>query len=121
MTRRLLIIAFVLSVAASSLAAISQADETCVMACCKRATLTPFRSDVASFCCAVHCTEPGGTNPASTTVISSPAPEKRGSAQLAPATYTNVLYIRQARFPQSPTPRIAGCTTRYLDTHSLLI
>src|SRR5215813_6038529 len=121
MKRWLLLVAFVLSVGASSLAAISQSDETCVMACCQKTRLTPLRSDVASFCCAVHCTEPGGTNPASTTVISSPAPEKRGSAQLAAATYTEALYIRQVRFPQSPTPKITGCATRYLETHSLLI
>src|SRR5262252_2423144 len=98
MNRRLLVVAFVLSVAASSLAAISEGDETCVMACCKRAPQTPIRSDLSSFCCAVHCTEPGGTNPASTSVISSPAPEKRGSAQLAAVTYTEVPYIRQSRF-----------------------
>ena len=123
MIRRLLILAFLITVGANSVGAVSphMDGDGCAMACCKAARQTGPDSAPARLRCLVDCNQPAGTSTSSGTEITFAAQKKAGTNGFLVNAPETLSYIQHARFPKSPTRFLAGCTDRYLETGTLLI
>ena len=123
MSRSLLIVGFIASVAVNSLAGVNPhlaGDGGCSMSCCRAAHKEGQQSAVSRFCCLFDCKQSGETNSSSASQLA--AVQKKDSC----AAYfifqpELVLPTGHARFPNSPTTHIVGSSDRYLETGSLLI
>jgi|SRR5438270_6309167 len=124
MARWLLITLFLVVTTGNSLAAVSphlEGDAGCAMSCCHQAHQAGPQSLPSKICCTLECEQPAGI-PASATIAVNSSTQDRGPADVwfvrIPAA---AHYLQQARFPHSPTRRLDGSSTRFLETGALLI
>src|SRR5947199_4444366 len=124
MLKRLLIIGFILAVAGNSLAAVSphmEGEGGCSMTCCRAAHEGGQQTLLSRICCKFGCKQPAGNHSAPSTNLFSETRHKASPIAQFAFTPELALYIRQTRFPTSPTRSIVGSSTRFLETGSLLI
>jgi hypothetical protein len=125
MIRRVSILTFLLLLGANSISGVSAQPESeggCTMACCKAALQGGSGSALPKLYCKLECKEPASTNGSSGASVTSGAARSE-----SPASHNNkvipdpAFYLTQVRFPHSPTRHLAGCSSRFLETGSLLI
>jgi hypothetical protein len=123
MYKRLFILAFIVAVAANSVSAVSPqlAGERCVMSCCRTAQKPDRDIAPARLRCLVNCSQPASTSPSPASVLTAPSQKKTNTGECVITAPQPVSYIQHIRFPKSPTRFIAGNSTRYLETGTLLI
>jgi len=123
MIRRFLATIFLTVFTANSLAAITphtDGEGGCSPDCCQSARDNIPESFVSSLCCMLDCKQSSETSP--TTTSATGAPQKYDLLTLQfTFNQEDFSYISQARFPSSPSRNIAGSTSRYLETSTLLI
>jgi hypothetical protein len=119
MIRRLLILAFTLSVVGNSLAAAAQVVNDECAGCCRPTKTQPAESRSIR-CCYSECGEPGETQPASPTGV--PGIERIYKVDLPiAASIVAPLEGRCSTFVQSAGRSIVQSTHIYLKTGTLLI
>ncbi|MEK6302726.1 MAG: hypothetical protein AABO41_18605 [Acidobacteriota bacterium] len=123
MIKRLFILTFIVAVVANSAAAVASQMNggTCSMSCCKAAHDPSRDVAPARLRCMVDCNQPASTIPSPTTALLSASQKKTATSGCFSSSSETVSYIRHIRFPNSPTRSITGCSSRYLETGTLLI
>lgn len=121
MIRKLLIVAFVVSVAANSLAAVApviDGDNACG-GCCSAARRHEPRMSPSKLCCLTRCGQPGETQTQDPATLKN----ERDSKSCSPVVVVlQVAHsIRQLGFHISPARSTIESTPIYLRTGSLLI
>ena len=124
MTKWLLTILFLVATTGNSLAAVSphlEGDAGCEMSCCHKAHQSGPESLPAKFCCKLECEQPASV-PASTTTVATASTQDQTPFGVGFVRVLDVAhYLKQARFPNSPTHRIDGSSSRFLETGAFLI
>jgi hypothetical protein len=92
----------------------------CSAECCASARQDAPESSWSALCCAVNCKQSAETSPAPAISVVAQQQQNLPPICFASAAET-VSYIRQTRFPSSPTRHIAGSSTRYLENNAFLI
>lgn len=123
MIKRLIILAFLTTVGANSVGAVSpQMDGArCVMNCCRMARQPGRDVEPARLRCLVDCGQPTGTTPSQATGLTSAQHKKTTPNACLVSRPATISYIHHTRFPKSPTRSISGCSNRYLEICALLI
>ncbi|MFY9610533.1 MAG: hypothetical protein WAU45_18225 [Blastocatellia bacterium] len=123
MIKRLIILAFIATVGANSVGAVSpQMDgDRCVMSCCRKAQQPGRDVEPARLRCLVNCSQPAGTSPSPATGLTSSQQKKANTNACLVSRPETISYIQHTRFPKSPTRSISGCSNRYLEIGALLI
>ena len=123
MLKRLLIITFVLALAADSASTVASqlSGERCVMSCCKTAQRADRDLTPARLRCLVDCGQPTSTSPSPVSALAAPSQKRITAVEWQPTEPRLISYIQHIRFPNSPTQFIAGNSSRYLATGTLLI
>jgi hypothetical protein len=121
MIRRLLILAFVVGATANSLSAMPLFMDSgaCATGCCQQMRLKQPSSPGARLCCLLECPQPADANRPATRVAVRPA--ERQNAVLPISATATLLYLKQTKFPSTPTRFIRGSTDHFLLTGALLI
>jgi hypothetical protein len=124
MLKRCLITVFVVVAAINSLAAVSphlDGEGGCSVNCCQSARGESPASVLESLCCKLVCNQPASV-PGSSATNLTPADRQKTFFQAQSSLQPEaILYIRQVRFPSSPTQSIAGSSDRFLQSGSLRI
>ena len=124
MVKRLVILAFVVTVVGSALTGVTPhlgGEGGCSMSCCQDARQNNKTSAFSRLCCITDCSQPAGAA-SSVTAASVLGPKQKPCPVVffvtEPVTDT---YVRQVRFPTSPTTSLAGSSDRFLKSGALLI
>lgn len=124
MTKWLLTILFLVATIGNSLVAVAphlDGDGGCEMSCCQKAHQAGPQSLPAKICCKLQCEQPASV-PGSITTVAITSTQDRAAADVWLVRVPEVAhYLKQARFPYSPTRRIDGSTSRFLETGAFLI
>ena len=123
MIRRFLATIFLIVFTANSLAAITphtDGEGGCSPDCCQSARENTSETFVSRLCCMLDCKQSSETNPTTTSVIGAPQKQNLFTVQFT-FNQEDSSYLSHARFPSSPSRNIAGSTSRYLETSTLLI
>ena len=124
MGKWLLTVWFLVATAGNSLAAVTphlDGDAGCEMSCCQKPRQAGPESLPSKICCKLECEQPASI-PASTTAVATAPTQDQAPAGLWPVCVPEVAhYLQQVRFPHSPTRRINGSSTRFLETGAFLI
>jgi hypothetical protein len=124
MMRRVVILIFIITVAANSVAGVSphlDGDAGCSMACCQSAHQNDEHSSFSKLCCATDCKQPGGTQTTSASSLLSQIRHKASDVAHSFVSLETGSYASTKKFPKSPTTKMAGSSDRYLETSKLLI
>jgi hypothetical protein len=124
MAKWLLTILFLVATAGNSLAAVSphlEGDAGCEMRCCYKAHQAGPQSLPAKFCCKLQCEQPASVPATTTTVATTPTQDRAPAAVWLVRVPELAHYLKQARFPHSPTHSINGSSSRFLETGAFLI
>jgi hypothetical protein len=122
MTRRLLILAFLMSVSVNSLTAapLFMDGSACATGCCKKTRFNRDSSPSSQLCCLLDCSQPVDSTGGSLRISVQP-PVREASMEAGESAAGQVAYLRSVRFPSSPTRSIRGSTHHFLDNATLLI
>jgi hypothetical protein len=123
MIRKLLILAFMLSVGSSSLAAVpSYMDgEGCEAKCCRSSRQNKPEGSPSKLRCIVDCGQPGTTSSLSPASSIARARQKKSSDKLLAFRIEAIVSSRATQYRHLPTPLIRTSTDVYLKTGALLI
>jgi hypothetical protein len=124
MIKKLLILAFIIAVAANALAARSphiDGDGGCSLSCCQAARETSNELSLSGLCCVMDCKQPAGTN------ATSPA-NSIASTRFAYGFATHLAFrteaatqTRSIKLSHLPARKLAGSYPLYIEIGSLLI
>jgi|SRR5438552_16125868 len=123
MSRLLLIVGFIASVAVNSLAGVNphlEGDGGCSASCCRAAHKKGQESVASSLCCLFDCKQSGESRSSSMCQLAAAQKKNPFAAYFVFKPEADLL-TSHPRFPHSPTRKIAGASDRYLETGSLLI
>lgn len=123
MVKKLLTTFLLLAVLASLFSVIPphvDGEGGCSTDCCASARQDSAQSSWSAVCCVVNCEQEAETSPAPASSIAARQKQNLPPICFASAAET-VSYIRQSRFPSSPTRHIAGSSTRFLENNTFLI
>ncbi len=122
MIRRLLIVAFVVSVAANSLGAVApvvEGDGGCG-GCCSAARRNQPRVSPSKLCCLTECSQPGETQPAAPPSLLRTERNNKSASAVA-VVLAAAHSISPLGFLYSPARSVVQSTHIYLRTGTLLI
>ena len=123
MIRKLFILAFVVSVAGNSLAAVSphaDGEGGCAADCCRAARHNKPEATLAKLCCLTRCNQPGETQGSPATSLLSYGPDER-TPSLVGVCIEDVYSAQPWEAWHSPAGLIVQSTHIYLTTGTLLI
>jgi hypothetical protein len=122
MTRRVLILAFLMSVSVNLLTAapLFMDSSACATGCCKKIRFNRDSSPSSQLCCLLDCSQPVDSTGGSPRISVQP-PVRETSVESAESAASRVTYLRRVRFPSTPTRSIRGSTHHFLDNAALLI
>lgn len=124
MIKRIFTLIFILTIVGNALAAFpphSDGEGGCSTECCQTARQDGAGAVLSRLCCITECPQPAENSGSTTTTVILTLQQPGGFADCFLPTPEPASYIRQTRFPSSPTRSLHGSSTRYLDTGSLLI
>lgn len=124
MIKRLVILAFVVTVVGNALTGVTphlDGEGGCSMSCCEDARQNGKTSAFSRLCCITDCGQPaGGTSSITAASVMGPK-QKPGPVIFLVTEPETDTYVRQVRFPTSPTRNLAGSSDRFLESGALLI
>jgi hypothetical protein len=122
MTRRALILVFVMSVSFNSLTAapLFMDGSACATGCCKKTRLNRASSPTSQLCCLLDCSQPVDST-GSPTRMGAPPPARETAIVIAQSPPARITYPASVRFPSTATRSIRGSTHHFLDNAAFLI